>query len=79
MSRRINVDRRKELVQYIISFRAEHCGIDPTIREIGEGLGIRSVSTVSGYLDRMENDGMLKRVRIGKRVAYVIKEETNHE
>lgn len=49
---------RQKILSFIISYwGARH--ISPTVREISEGTGIRSTSTVHGHLQRMTRDGLI--------------------
>ena len=36
-------------------------GISPSVREIGEAVGLRSSSTVHGHLRRLESKGYIRR------------------
>ena len=36
-------------------------GYAPSVREIGEAVGLKSTSTVHGHLTRMEKKGLLRR------------------
>lgn len=38
-------------------------GFPPTVREICQAVGLRSTSTVHGYLARLEELGVIKRIR----------------
>lgn len=51
--------KRKEILEAIISYIQEH-GYAPTVREIGEMVGLKSASSVQGHLDRMFADGMIE-------------------
>lgn len=53
-------DRQKEIFQFIKAFLLEK-GYPPSVREIGEAVGLQSSSTVHGYLSRLEANGMIKR------------------
>ena len=53
-------DRQKEIFQFIKAFLLEK-GYPPSVREIGEAVGLKSSSTVHGYLSRLEANGMIKR------------------
>ncbi|MCC6811411.1 MAG: transcriptional repressor LexA [Deltaproteobacteria bacterium] len=53
-------DRQKAVLSFIQS-RVEDVGYPPTIREIGEFLGIRSTNGVSDHLKALEKKGFLKR------------------
>jgi repressor LexA len=51
--------KRKEILEAIISYIQEH-GYAPTVREIGEMVGLKSASSVQSHLDRMLADGMIE-------------------
>jgi repressor LexA len=53
-------DRQRAVLSYIQS-RVEDVGYPPTIREIGEFLGIKSTNGVSDHLKALEKKGFLKR------------------
>lgn len=53
-------DRQKEILDFI-SRRIEEQGYPPTIREIGEFMGIRSTNGVNDHLKALERKGFLKR------------------
>ena len=51
--------KRKEILEAIISYIQEH-GYAPTVREIGETVGLKSPSSVQSHLDRMLVDGIIE-------------------
>lgn len=52
-------DTMRETIRYfIIRYSMEH-GYPPTTREIGDGVGLQSTSSVNGYLKKMKQDGMI--------------------
>jgi repressor LexA len=53
-------DRQKEILDFI-QRRIEEQGYPPTIREIGEHMGIRSTNGVNDHLKALERKGFLKR------------------
>lgn len=53
-------DRQRVVLEFIQS-RLDEVGYPPTIREIGEFLGIRSTNGVSDHLKALEKKGFLKR------------------
>jgi repressor LexA len=53
-------DRQREILDFI-SRRIEEQGYPPTIREIGEVMGIRSTNGVNDHLKALERKGFLKR------------------
>lgn len=52
--------RQQQVLQFIESF-ARGKGYSPSIREIGEGLGMNSTSTVYSHLDALERKGAISR------------------
>jgi repressor LexA len=53
-------DRQLEVLRFIAR-QIEECGYPPTIREIGEGLDIRSTNGVNDHLKALERKGYLSR------------------
>lgn len=60
-------DLEKRMVQYIGQYLRENDGRGPTLAEIGEGCGVRSVGTVHRYLSSIEDKGFLEKARNGWR------------
>ncbi len=58
--RQIGSTRQKEIFQYIKAFLLEK-GYPPSVREIGAAVGLKSSSTVHGYLSQLEENGLIKR------------------
>ncbi len=52
--------RQQRIMDYIRAYVREH-GYPPSVREIGESVGLRSSSTVHGHLARLESKGFLRR------------------
>ena len=52
--------RQKEIFEYIRKYAAK-TGYPPTVREIGEAVGLTSPSTVHAHLANLERAGLLKR------------------
>lgn len=52
--------REKSILEYIRQ-KINESGYPPTVREICTAVGLRSTSTVHGYLDRLEKLGVIKR------------------
>ena len=53
-------DRQRAILDYLREFVDEH-GYPPTVREIGEAVGLRSPSTVHAHLAQLERAGLLRR------------------
>jgi repressor LexA len=52
--------RQQEIWQYLVQYVDEH-GYPPTVREIGDAVGLASPSTVHAHLANLERAGLLKR------------------
>ena len=52
---------RGKILRFIRSY-IQRQGVSPTLREIADGAGLRSVGTVAAHLRRMEADGLLTHV-----------------
>lgn len=53
--------RRQRQVLEFIARKIRERGYPPSVREIGEGVGLRSSSTVHGHLNRLEDKGYIRR------------------
>ncbi len=69
----MNTDRAEEILQFIRNY-IETEEMSPSVREICEGCGIRSTSTVHRYLHMLEADGRI-RLPSGKNRAIVLLDE----
>src|SRR5918994_2748009 len=52
--------RQQEILQFLVDYLDDH-GYPPTVREIGDAVGLASPSTVHAHLANLERAGMLKR------------------
>ncbi len=52
--------RQQEVLEYVLEHQRKK-GYPPSVREIGQALGLRSSSTVHGHLYRLEKKGYIKR------------------
>ena len=53
-------DRQREIYEYVVAYVDEH-GYPPTVREIGEEVGLASPSTVHAHLANLERAGYIRR------------------
>jgi repressor LexA len=53
-------DRQREIYEYVVGYVDGH-GYPPTVREIGEAVGLASPSTVHAHLANLERAGLLRR------------------
>lgn len=58
MKRTEATNRQKQILDFIIAFRGRN-GFSPSIREIGDYFGIRSLRGVTGHLEALERKGLL--------------------
>ncbi|WP_461834825.1 transcriptional repressor LexA [Desulfothermus sp.] len=65
-------ERQKQLLEFIEKFMSEH-GMAPTIREIGEGIGVKSTGAVYDILKRLEAKGYLQIPKGTKRSIKLLK------
>ena len=54
----MNTERRSDIIRYIAAYRSK-TGYSPSVREIMSAVGLKSPSTLHGYMVRMEQDGYL--------------------
>ena len=64
--------KQQQIYDYIISFTAQH-GYPPSVREIGEEVGLKSPSTVHFHLKGLEEKGLITKAE-GKTRAITITE-----
>lgn len=63
--------RQRQIVQYIVQHTETH-GYPPTVREIGEGVGLSSSSTVHAHLKGLEQAGLIRRDPVLTRAIRVV-------
>ena len=68
-------ERQREILDFIQA-RIEEQGYPPTIREIGEVMGIRSTNGVNDHLKALERKGYLKREGLKSRALRPVSSET---
>ena len=75
VSKRRTSQKEKEqaVLAAIVSYKKEH-GYVPNFRELAAMTGIRSISTISGVLDRLEARAMIKRDRSRSRGITLLKD-----
>jgi repressor LexA len=66
--------RQQEIYDFVVSYAAKH-GYPPTVREIGEEVGLASPSTVHAHLANLERAGMLRRDPTKPRALEVVGRE----
>ena len=66
--------RHKLILEFLSAFQAEN-GYSPSIREIGESIGVRSTSLVDYYLKQLEGKGYITREQHISRSICLLKPE----
>lgn len=54
------MNRRDQVMEFILTYKEAHDGNSPTVREIAAGYGIPSTSNVVWWLRRLEAEGWLR-------------------
>jgi len=57
----------KKILNFIGEYLRENGGCSPTLSEIGEGCGVKSVGTIHRYISSIESKGFLEKARSGWR------------
>lgn len=70
--------RTHQILRFIDDFTNEH-GFSPTIREIGQAVGLRSNSTTAGYLDRMQKAGLISSSPGSARSIHIVRKEEHND
>jgi len=65
------MSRQDEILAFIAHHIAEN-GYSPTVREIGKAVGLKSSSTVSGHIERLEDKGLIKHVPKSARSIVIV-------
>ncbi|BBH19882.1 LexA repressor [Paenibacillus baekrokdamisoli] len=55
------LSNRQQAILEFIKMEVREKGYPPSVREIGEAVGLASSSTVHGHLDRLEKKGLIRR------------------
>jgi repressor LexA len=65
-------ERQREIYDFVVGYADRH-GYPPTVREIGEAVGLASPSTVHAHLANLERAGYLKRDPTKPRALELVK------
>lgn len=68
------VSNRERIYDFICAFIADR-GYSPSYREIGDGVGIKSASTVSFHLRKLADEGRIGYVRDSPRTIHLNEKE----
>ena len=66
--------RQKDVLEYIRDFTHRN-GYVPSVRDIARAIGVKSPSTVQGYLDGLEKAGYIRREPSQNRSIMLIEED----
>lgn len=69
-------DRQKQIYQYI-KRTVQEKGYPPSVREIGNAVGLQSSSTVHGHLSKLQEKGYIRRDPTKPRAIEVVMEENS--
>ena len=73
---RANLQKKgaEEVLEFIIAFQKEK-GYSPSMREIGDVLGIKSSSTVCYIMNYLEREGYIQKVPNKSRIIKILEEQ----
>ncbi|MBS4217651.1 transcriptional repressor LexA [Bacillus sp. FJAT-49711] len=74
----IKLSKRQQDILDFIKFEVKSKGYPPSVREIGEAVGLASSSTVHGHLARLENKGLIRRDPTKPRAIEIIQPENDN-
>lgn len=72
------LSEREEAIMAVIKKNLRHKGYPPSVREIGQEVGLSSSSTVHGYLKRLEEKGFIRRDPTKPRALEVLDHENTN-
>ena len=70
-----SLSKRQEAILQYIKEHVDSKGYPPSVREIGEAVGLASSSTVHGHLARLEKKGYIRRDPTKPRAIEIIKDD----
>lgn len=73
-----SAERQDQIYEYLKQFQRNH-GYPPSVREIGAAVGLKSASTVHGYLRCLEERGLIARQPDKRRALDIIGERPRHD
>lgn len=71
----LKISKRQQDILDFIKLEVKAKGYPPSVREIGEAVGLASSSTVHGHLSRLESKGFIRRDPTKPRAIEIIKME----
>jgi repressor LexA len=72
------VSDRQQAIMKFIKNEVREKGYPPSVREIGEAVGLASSSTVHGHLARLEKKGLIRRDPTKPRAIEILSEDDNN-
>jgi repressor LexA len=75
---RVLTPRQREIWDYLLGYVEQH-GYPPTVREIGQAVGLASPSTVHAHLANLERAGLLKRDPTKPRALELVARDREQE
>jgi repressor LexA len=69
------ISQRQNAILEFIKAEVKDKGYPPSVREIGEAVGLASSSTVHGHLERLEKKGMIRRDPTKPRAIEILGDE----
>ncbi len=73
------LSKRQQLILDFIKKEVREKGYPPSVREIGQAVGLASSSTVHGHLSRLEKKGYIRRDPTKPRAIEILDESFNRE
>jgi repressor LexA len=70
------LSKRQQDILDFIKLEVQKKGYPPSVREIGEAVGLASSSTVHGHLSRLEKKGLIRRDPTKPRAIEILSEES---
>lgn len=71
------VSKRQQAILEFIKNEVKTKGYPPSVREIGEAVGLASSSTVHGHLERLEGKGLIRRDPTKPRAIEILEVDEN--
>ena len=73
------INKREKAILRCIEKQIKNDGYPPSVREIGQAVGLKSTATVHGYLEKLEKKGYIKRKDRKGRTLKLIKGANGEE
>ncbi|MBO6293917.1 MAG: transcriptional repressor LexA [Selenomonas sp.] len=73
-----SAERQEQIYEYLKKFQREH-SYPPSVREIGAAVGLKSASTVHGYLRCLEERGLIERQPDKRRALDIVGEKPRQD